>query len=219
MVWRGLGAVVALAVVGVAGGFGVAIATGDPKPGDVPGPIAARSPAYPQAIPITVLTDPAYPALSTGLPLATTRLGERPFEVRVRVPKQWRRSHENLVNEWSWAPEGAPLNTYVLRIRTVGDLYVDVEDAMAERMTKLSKAEAVKRFMVENQTPDSFSATYLLVNPDDDPYAGYQRLTMERFLTLPDETGAQVEVSVTGRLSDRAGLADLLERVSNSVTR
>ena len=65
-----------------------------------------------------------------------------------------------------------------------------------------------------------FSATYVQVNPDEPAQpAGLPPPDHGGYLTLPNASGAQVEVAVTGRLTDRAGLASLLEQVSNSVTR
>ncbi|MCB0909363.1 MAG: hypothetical protein KDB63_19840 [Nocardioidaceae bacterium] len=218
MAWRGTGALLALAVVGGGVGFGIAAATADHPAGNAPVPLVAASPSYPQAVPITTLPDPDFPALLPGVPLRDVHLGDKTYGIDVRTPVGWRRSTTGVQGEWAWAPPGAPLNTYVLRIKLVGNMRLDLEPAIRERIDRLAAAASVKRFALEAQGVDSFSATYVQVNPDQ-PLAGYQRLTMERYLTLPNASGAQVEVAVTGRLTDRAGLASLLEQVSNSVTR
>lgn len=218
MAWRGTGALLALAVVGAGAGYGVAAATADRPAGDSPAPLVATDPAYPQAIPITVLENPDFPALIPGLELHQVRLGDPPFDIKARTPKGWVRNDTGIQGEWAWAPPTAPINSYVLRIKLVGNMRLEIEPALLERIARLGGAASVKRLDLESQGPDSFIATYLQVDPEE-PLEGHLRLTMERFLPLPGATGAQVEVAVTGRLADRAGLAALLEQVSNSVTR
>jgi hypothetical protein len=55
---------------------------------------------------------------------------------------------------------------------------------------------------------DGFTATYL--------DHGYQRVTVERWLPQDGSSQAYAAVAVTGREADRAGIADLLERVATS---
>ena len=62
--------------------------------------------------------------------------------------------------------------------------------------------------MVEERVDDGFTATYL--------DAGHQRVSMERWLPQPDSAQAYATIAVTGRESDREGMADLLERVAAS---
>jgi len=220
MAWRGTGALLALAVVGGGVGYAAAALTADQPAGSAPVPLVAASPSYPQAVPITTLPDPDFPALLPGVTLHDIHLGDQTYGIDVRTPLGWRRNTTGVQGEWAWAPPGAPLNTYVLRIKLVGNMRLDLEPAILERIDRLAAAASVKRFTLEAQGADSFTATYLQVNPDEpDLLQGYLRLTMERYLTLPNASGAQVEVAVTGRLTDRAGLASLLEQVSNSVTR
>lgn len=219
MAWRGTGALLALGLIGCGGGFAVAAATSGAPEGSEPLPLVAASPAYPQAIPITVEPDPDFPTLLPGVSLRRVPLGDPPYDVRALVPRGWIRNDTGVLGEWNWAPAGAPLNSYVLRVKLVGNLRATVPSALAERMSRLEAAAAIQRFNLESQGPDSFVATYVQVDPEGDPFAGYTRLTMERFLTLPGSDYAQVEIAVTGRLGDRPGLADLLQRVSDSVVR
>ncbi|MFN8192926.1 MAG: hypothetical protein U0R80_01420 [Nocardioidaceae bacterium] len=217
MAWRGTGALVALALVGGGGGYAVAASAGTSH-GTEPRPLVASDPSFPQAIPITVKADPDYPTLLPGVPLRRVRLGAT-YGASVEVPRGWLRNDTGVLGEWNYAPAGSPLNSYVLRVKLVGSQRSTIGSALTERMARLQAAEAIKRFHLEDQGPDSFVATYVQVDPENDEFAGYARLTMERFLTLPGSGNAEVEVAVTGRLSDRAGLADLLQRVSDSVVR
>jgi hypothetical protein len=219
MAWRGTGALLALGLIGCGGGFAVAAATSGAPAGSEPLPLVAESPAYPQAIPITVKPDPAFPTLLPGLDLRRVRLGDPPYDVRALVPRGWMRNDTGVPGEWNWVPAAGPLNSYVLRIKLVGNLRATIPSALTERMARLEAAEAIKKFNPETEGPDSFVATYVQVDPATDPFSGYTRLTMERFLTLPGSGNAEVEVAVTGRLADRQGLADLLQRVSDSVVR
>ncbi len=218
MAWRGTGALLALGLIGCGGGYAVAAATSGVPADSEPRPLVAVSPAYPQAIPITVKPDPAFPALLPGVPLERERLGGK-YGITVSGPRGWVRNITDVQGEWNYAAPAAPLNSYVLRIKLIGNMRATVASALSTRMSQLENAGAVERWNLENQGPDSFVATYVQVDPENDPFSGYTRLTMERFLTLPGNDNAQVEVAVTGRLRDRSGLADLLQRVSDRVVR
>ena len=76
---------------------------------------------------------------------------------------------------------------------------------------------ATQRFRVERQTDDAMIATYV--------YDDYRRLTIHRWITFddPDPGGGNgstyAEIAATGRVRDRLGLADLVDRAAEAATR
>ena len=124
------------------------------------------------------------------------------------VPVGWARVDTDLV-ESKWAPPGADLNTYLLRVKIVSGLRLTIEQALEERRSALEAV--VTEFHVDDQTADTFVATY--VND------AHRRLAMERFLSLDGSSTAFVTIVVIGRVEDRDGLIDLLDRVSAAATR
>lgn len=205
---RALGVAALLAATGLAGGYLLGDRV-EPAPEQlrVAAPVAGESPSYPSDPEVGVLPDPDIPALEPAVPLHVARVGNRDFGVSVPVPDGWARTNNDLV-EAKWAPPGAPLNTYLLRVKIVSGLHLTVEQALEQRMEALRSV--VSEWDLESQTEDTFVATY--VNDS------YRRLTMERYLSL-GSTGAYVTIVAIGRLRDRVGLADLLERATDGATR
>lgn len=205
---RALGVAALLAATGVAGGYLVGDRV-EPAPEQlrVAAPVAGESPSYPSDPEIAVLPDPDTPALEPAQPVHEARVGSKTFGVRVPVPDGWARTDNDLV-EAKWAPPGAPLNTYLLRVKIVSGLHLTVDQALEQRIEALRSV--VSEWDLESQTEDTFVATY--VNDS------YRRLTMERYLSLGG-TGAYVTIVAIGRLRDRVGLADLLERATDGAAR
>ena len=114
-------------------------------------------------------------------------------------------------DSWNFAVPDNPPNTYLLRVGIDAGDRVSITVARESRIAALEDAEtngALEHVVVEERFDDGFTATYL--------DGGHQRVTMERWLPQPDSTQAYAAIAVTGRESDRAGMADLLERVSAS---
>lgn len=213
MAWRGAGAVVALAIIGAGGGY--AAGRSMHEPADTSGvavPLSATNPTTPSDPKVRVLPDPAVPALLPEIPLRDVLLGDKRTGVRLSVPKGWNRAYLPGV-ESTWAVIDNPLNTYVLRVEVVASNHQSITNTKTARISAL-KAATVD-FKIENQTADSFIATYV---KDE-----YRRLTFHRWVTFQDpDPGdgrgeAYVEIAVTGRLADRLGLQDLIDRTTGSM--
>ena len=203
---RALGVAALLAALGVAGGFWAATATEGP-PVRMSGavPVPGESPSYPSDPEVTVLPDPGTPPLATGLALEPRRVGSRQFGVWVSVPRGWVRNDSDLV-ESKWEPVGAPLNTFLIRVKSITGLRLTVAQARDQRRDAL--ASVVSQFDLEVDNEDTFVASYV--------HDGYRRLTMERFLDLDADGIADVTIVTIGRVTDRDGLLDLLERASDT---
>ncbi|MCD4523934.1 hypothetical protein [Nocardioides sp. cx-173] len=203
---RALGVAALLAALGVAGGYWAVTATDDePARLSAAEPVPGRSPSYPSDPEVEVLPDPRTPALEAGLALVPRRIGNRQFGAWLSVPVGWVRTDSDLV-ETKWEPHKAPVNSYLLRIKSLTGQRQTVAQALAQRLGALEST--VTQFELEVDHEDTLVATYVL--------GGYRRLTMERFLELDGDGIADVTVVVIGRLGDRDGLLDLLERVSAS---
>lgn len=205
---RLLGAAALLAVAGVVGGYLLADRL-EPAPEQLrtAAPVPGESPSYPSDPVVNVLPDPGTPALEPAIPLHEARLGSRAFGVTVLAPDGWVRTNDDLVQA-KWLPARAPLNTYLLRVKIVSSLHLTVEQALAQRIAALESG--VTDFDLETRTEDTFVASYI--------HDSYRRLAMERYLSL-GSTGAYVTIVVVGRLGDRLGMADLLERVTDGTRR
>lgn len=205
---RALGVAALLGVVGAVGGF-VAVDRLEPEPVQLraAAPVPGESPSYPSDPLVSVLPDPGIPALKAAIDLHPARVGSREFGVSVLAPDGWVRTNDDLVQA-KWLPAGAPLNTYLLRVKIVSSLHLTVEDALQQRLDALESS--VFEFDLETRTEDTFVASYV--------FDSYRRLAMERYLSL-GTSGAYVTIVVVGRLRDRLGMADLLERVTDGTSR
>ncbi|WP_182524945.1 hypothetical protein [Nocardioides dongkuii] len=211
MTARGLVAALALALVGLAAGYGVGALRGG-EPGTIPvaAPLPAASPAYPRDPEVTVRPDPDFPTLERNLPVRPVRLGEPPFDLRLLVPRGWIRSDATMgASQW-YPPPGPDLteNTYFLRVRFVASLFTGVEEARDARIEALGSASGISELDVESRSADTFVATYVS--------EGYRRVTMERFVTDGRSGNAFASIAVIGREEDRDGLTSLLEAVTST---
>jgi hypothetical protein len=213
--WRGLGVLLALAIVGGGVGFGVSSLTERaPASTGTPAPISAERPDHPSDPVIRVLPDPDLPPLGTGLPSHPAHLGRDPFGLTFPVPVGWTRN-DLAGNEATWAVATNPPNTYLLRVEIVVSQHETIKATQAARIAALDGA--TQRFRVERQTDDAMIATYV--------YDDYRRLTIHRWITFddPDPGGGNgstyAEIAATGRVRDRLGLADLVDRAAEAATR
>ena len=212
--WRVLGLVLVMLLLGVGAGYVVAGATHEePVVADRAGPVPAESPAYPTPPVFDVLPDPDTPPLEPGIPSERVRLRtdrDRGQTLFVDQPTGW--TNRRLGDNWHWAIDENPLNTYVLRVGLTEGLHQSVAVAKAARIAAFEDAEAngdLENFTIETQTDDTLIATYIA---DD-----HLRLTMERWVAFGDSNIASAVVAVTGRTVDRTGLMDLLERTTASM--
>lgn len=218
MIGRALGVGVALAMLGVLGGYAAGLLLDDERTAiATTAPVPAESPSYPADPPVEVLPDPDFPALSAALTFHDERVGSRDFGVRVPVPDGWVRTDTDLV-EAKWAPPGAPENSYLLRVKVISGQRLTVTQALEQRRDALESA--VDEFDLESQTDDTFVAGYVKDS--------FRRLARERFVSFaePDDAfategsdPAYATLVVIGREADRQGLIDLLERVTDGAER
>lgn len=202
---RGLGAMLVLALLGLAAGWGIeGVTRADPATFRAPAPVVAVDPSWP-AEPVPVLPDPAFPALPTGLRTHPETVGLAPFALRVPIPKGWVRTNPTAA-EWRWYPTGRlETNVYFLRVRLVANRYQSIPSAVDERRRALQDAEGVADLQLDSVTTDGFTATYVA--------DGYRRVSMERFIGANGGTTAYASVALIGRESDRVGMADLFPRI------
>lgn len=206
---RGSGVALALAVLGVLlGGAGGYWWGERPRPVSSAydaAPIPAASPSYP-VVPPVVSPDPTDPPLAPGVPLQEQRIrAARGFPVTLPVPRGWVRSDAN-PGEWLFYPSwGQTEYRYFIRVRTVANTYQAVDRAVAARIDALRGADAVDDFRLESEQTDRFVASY--VND------AHRRVAYEGFLDRNDSGVAYLYIAVIGREADRAGLADLFDRM------
>ncbi len=204
--WRALTVTLTMLVVGALAGWALAQRSGEVGYAtEPPAPLPASPSAYPGHV--QVQPDPAFPTLAVGLPLRERALGPRGHGVTVRVPEGWAFSQPD-GSTWQFRPPGYVDNSYLLRVRLVDNLHLTVPQARAQRFHNLSTV--VADLAREDDAEDGFVASYLTDG-------GHRRLTMERFFAVHGSGSADVTVAVVGRMRDRAGMADLLARVSASL--
>lgn len=209
MGWRGLGIVVALAVVGAVAGAGYAVSQREePTRLDDTVPASASEPSFPTNPEVEVLPDPSTAPLSTRLPTHRAAVGQDPFDLKLPVPDGWARSNSK-AGEWRWFVESNPANTYVLRV-VLPSGYSPVDTSIDTRIAALDGATGIQEFTVEDRYADGFTATYVL--------EGYKRLTMERYLTVDGSGSVYAVIAMTGREVDRAGMQALLDQIMAEAT-
>lgn len=207
---RGLGLLLALALVGGAAGWWYAAAsTGPADSGATPGPVTASDPALPYTPPEKVNEDSDQPPVAQSLATYGTRLG-RPGRggVVVPVPLGWER-HDISDHEARWVAPGNPPGSYSVRIAVV-DLRRTLAQVVAERATALEYDTRISDLTIESQEVDTLRASFIL--------SGYRELQITRWLSF-DGNGIDLEISATGRLIDEPGLEALVAKVATEVRR
>jgi hypothetical protein len=196
-------------VVGLAGGFATSWAVGENPPGSgAAAPVAAASPSLPVDPVPELLPDPDYPPLEPGVPLVDTVVGRgEDFQMTVPAPEGWRLVPIAL-NEWQWRPtDRAQSFGYVMRVAQVLSNRRSIDWTLERRIDDLDEDE--QNFRVEEQTDDSLHYTYVTNNHLRHGYLAW--------LDVTGSDNAQVEIAVSGRAVDQAGLADLVARVAAGV--
>jgi hypothetical protein len=206
---RWIGVALTLALVGAAAGYAIGRSTLDqPRTRTGAEPVPAVSPSYP-VNEYVVEPDPDIAPLATDLPLRTARFRAGGLRMTAAVPKGWERGPVRGGNQWNFEDTENPRYTYALRVGIVTGA-VSLGVARNTRIGALEDAEAngnLEHVVIEELADDGFTATYIS--------GDHQRVTMERW--LPDDSDlAYATFAVAGRETDRAGMADLLERVAAS---
>lgn len=207
MTGRRLLALGLLLVLGAAAGFGSSIAVAEhPTSSDAASPLTAQSPSLPVDPVPELLPDSTHPALSPGLALVRQTVGTGDFRMTLPVPKGWVFS-VNSLNEWQWRPPVQPDFGYVLRVEQVLSNRRSIDWTLDRRIDELDEDE--DNLTVLDQTADSLHFSYVLSN-----HLRHGHLT---WLDLTGSDNAQVELAVTGRRIDDAGMADLIARIAAGI--
>ena len=201
---RGLTLLGLLLGTALVAGFGVSMAVAEhPSGGGAAAPVAAQSPSLPVDPAPELLPDPIHPALAPELPLVRQTVGMGDFQMTLPVPQGWDFS-VNSLNEWQWRPPDQPDFGYVLRVEQVLSNRRSIGWTLDRRIADLDEDE--DNLLVLEQTTDSLHFSYVTSN-----HLRHGYLT---WLDLTGSDNAQVEIAVTGRKVDDAGMADLVARVA-----
>ncbi|WP_210439187.1 hypothetical protein [Nocardioides xinjiangensis] len=207
MTWRGTAVLALLLVVGAAGGFGASLLAGEnPRAEGRAAPVAAASPSLPVDPVPDLLPDPPTPPLAPGLPLERRVVGSGDFRMTLLAPVGWDFS-ENSLNEWQWRPPDQPDFGYVMRVEQVLSSRRSIDWTLDRRIDELREDES--NVEVLGQTADSLHFSYVTSN--------HLRHGYLRWVDLTGSDNAQVEIAVTGREVDDAGMADLVARVGSGI--
>ena len=209
MGWRGPAAVVALLLLGLAGGYGVAGALQDePAGAGTAQPVVASSPSVPVDPEPTFEPDPEDPPLPPDLPLTEATMGTGRSAFTYPVPVGWR-STATAANEAKWKQPGTSNNTYVMRVEQVVSQDRPIDDAVEQRVAQLEAEQEGVQVLARG--PRLLEYTY---RSDE----GTFRHSFVRFLDLSGRGLAAAEVVVHGRERDVPGTRDLVARVAAGVS-
>lgn len=198
------GALVLLAAIGAAAGFGASWAFGEHTGGQgAAEPVVASRPSLPVDPSPDLLPDPDMPALALSIPLERQSVGAGGFRMSVPVPQGWSFS-ENSLNEWQWRPPDQPPFGHVLRVEQVLSNRRSIEWTLDRRIDELREDES--NLDVLSETADSLHFSFVTSN--------HLRHGFLRWLDLTGSDNAQVEIAVTGRERDVPGMRDLVARVA-----
>ncbi|CAN5162799.1 hypothetical protein BH09ACT12_BH09ACT12_20490 [soil metagenome] len=212
MTGRIVGALFVLAVLaGVGAGAGYVGGEDDePQPTIFAAPqaVPAQRPSYPVNV-YDVTPDPDAAPLATGLRLRVQKFRAGVFALRAPVPKGWLRVEQAGGSQWNFVPVDRVANTYLLRVGIVAGETKSPSVETNSRIDALHQQEAdgnSENLIVEEQSTSGFTATTIV--------GGYQRVIIERFLTMPGNSSAYFTVAMNGREVDREAMTELIDRVA-----
>lgn len=204
MTTRGLAVLGLLLAIGAAVGFGVSLVIAEhPASSGAATPVVAQSPSLPVDPVPDLLRDPTTAPLEPDLELVRQQVGSGDFRMTLPVPKGWD-FFVNSLNEWQWRPPDQPPFGYVLRVEQVLSNRRSIDWTLDRRIDELEEDE--DNVEILDQTRDSLHFTFVTSN-----HLRHGYLT---WLDLTGSDNAQVEVAVTGRDVDDAGMADLIAKVT-----
>ena len=205
---RGVGAVLALVLVGMAGGYVAAdLLRDEPTVVRDVAPVPASDPSIPLDPKRPFAPDIDYPALEPGLEYERHTLGDPPFVWAYRAPRGWLPTIEGF-QEIRWRPaDEREDGGFSLRVKLTNEHKSPAAMVEQKRAAMLSGYDDVQ---VLGRTQDLLSFSYR------DPVRDRLRFNTFRWFGSPGDS-TTFEMSVVGRRVDRAGLDDLLEQVSRGV--
>ncbi len=192
---------------GISVGFGASLAVAEnPAGSGAASPVAAQSPSLPVDPVPDLLPDPPMPALEPGIDLVRQEVGSGDFRMTLPVPLGWDFS-VNSLNEWQWRPPDQPSFGYLVRVEQVLSNRRSIDWTLDRRIDELDEDET--NLEILDRTDDSLHFTYVTAN-----HLRHGYLT---WLDLTGSDNAQVEIAVTGRDVDDAGMADLIDRIAGEM--
>jgi hypothetical protein len=206
--WAGLA--LALALVGLAAGYGVgALLRAEPRTFAQARPVPAVSPSIPVMPTAPFAPDIDYPALGTDLQYREHRLGDPPYQWAYDAPRGWIPTTTDSPDELRWRPAGEPtVGGFSMRVKLVTERKTP-EAMVAQKLDVVRKI--YDDVQVLAQTSDQLSFTYR------EPTENTKRFDMFQWFQAPGSSEADFEMSVAGRSVDQAGMEDLLQQVAASV--
>lgn len=206
---RGLGAVLALVLLGTAGGFGAARLLRDaPAAFSAAAPVPASDPSIPVDPEEAFAPDIDYPPLEASLAYRRHTLGDPPYAWAYAAPRGWVPTTEGL-DEVRWRPADEPtVGGFSLRVKLVNQ-HASTSAMVAQKLAAMQAG--YDDVEVLGQTQDLLSFSYR--EPDTDRL----RFNTFQWFSVPGQDEADFEMSVVGREADRAGLDDLQEQVQRSI--
>jgi hypothetical protein len=168
--------------------------------------VAAQSPSLPVDPVPELLPDPATAPLAPSLDLVRTSVGTGDFTMSLPVPRGWD-FFVNSLNEWQWRPPEQPDFGYVLRVEQVLSNRRSIQWTLDNRIAELDEDE--ENVEILSQDDGTLHFTFVASN-----HLRHGYLT---WLDLSGSDNAQVEIAVTGRKVDDAGMAELLDRVAAGI--
>ena len=197
-----------LLALGVGGGFGASWSVGERPHGDgVAAPVSAASPSLPVDPVPALFADPDFAPLEPGIRLVRQRVGVGDFGLSLLRPAGWRFS-PNSLTEWQWRPPDFQTFGFYMRVEQVISNRRSIDWTLDRRIDELVEDEAA--VTIRSRTSNTLHYTYITSNH-----------LRHGFLTWLDLTGsdnAQVEIAVSGRSADVAGMSELINRVAESMT-
>jgi hypothetical protein len=209
MSWRGVGALLVLALIGAAGGYLVAdLRAPTTSSAARASPVPAQSPSIPVDPERPFAEDITYPPLALGLDYRPHTIGDPPFQWTYEAPRGWKATEEGL-DEIRWRPRDEPeIGGFSLRVKLSTE-HKSKADMVTQKLAAMQAGyEDVE---ILGQTPDRISFSYR------DATRNTQRFNTFRWFSLPGEDEARFEMSVVGREVDLPGLEELFEQVGASV--
>jgi hypothetical protein len=209
---RTLGLLLALALLGGAGGWAWAETSHDAVAStDPPAPVAAHDPALPYTPPEKVKEDSELPPLGEGLTTHEEKMGPPTSEgLVVPVPDDWDRFDFSTGIQTRWTAPGNPDGAYSVRIHSLPSDDRSLIQQVAEREAALRFDDSISSLEVLESSGDTLTVTYI--------QDGYRRLQVVRWVSFRGGA-ADVEVAATGRLVDQRGLEELVARIASGVRR
>lgn len=171
-------------------------------------PVAAVSPAVPSWAPYAV--DSTAPPLATGLTYQHEKtIDSGANRWLVDLPTGWvivKDPSNTPGSEASFKPRDALHAGYKLRVK---GLHTDLTPTQM-RDQRIDQVSGLANFTLAGTTSDSVDFTYRLETEN------LQRRNLVRWIAAPGQTSAGLEVAVSGRMIDKAGLDALLAHVADS---